>query len=198
MLPGSGVNLNWFVPLEYPSADTVEFAFIARIMKDKGIDNYLEAARIIKNKFPNIIFHVCGFCEKEYDGKLQEYVNDGYVIYHGMVRDVREIYNNVHCIVHPTYYPEGLSNVLLEACACARPVITTNRSGCREVVDDGVNGYIVKQKDTADLVRVLEKFIKLESNQKKEMGICARKKVEKYFDRQIVVEKYMKELVNEE
>jgi len=198
LLPGSGVNLNWFVPLEYPSADTVEFAFIARIMKEKGIDNYLEAARIIKNKFPNIIFHVCGFCEKEYDGKLQEYVNDGYVIYHGMVRDVREIYNNVHCIVHPTYYPEGLSNVLLEACACARPVITTNRSGCREVVDDGVNGYIVKQKDTADLVRVLEKFIKLESNQKKEMGICARKKVEKYFDRQIVVEKYMKELVNEE
>ncbi len=194
MLPGSGVNLQRFSLLDYPSDDTVEFAFIARIMKEKGIDNYLEAARAIRKKYPNTVFHVCGFCESEYDGKLQEYVDDGSVIYHGMVRDVREIHKQVHCVIHPTYYPEGLSNVLLEACASGRPIITTDRSGCREVVDDGKNGFIVKQQDTKDLIRVIEKFLSLSSEEKKIIGLAGRKKVEEEFDRQIVVEKYMNEL----
>ncbi|HFC9238451.1 TPA: glycosyltransferase family 4 protein, partial [Enterococcus faecium] len=196
MLPGSGVNLERFALIDYPSDNTIEFAFIARIMKEKGIDNYLEAARKIKKKYPNTVFHVCGFCESEYDGKLQEYVDDGSVIYHGMVSNVRKIHEKVHCIVHPTYYPEGLSNVLLEACASGRPIITTDRSGCREVIEEGKNGFIVKQQDTQDLVRVIEKFILLPHEKKVEMGLVGRKKVEEEFNRQIVVEKYMNE-VNE-
>lgn len=194
MLPGSGVNLERFAPIKYPNDDTIEFAFIARIMKEKGIDNYLEAARIIRKKYPNTVFHVCGFCEAEYDGKLQEYVDDGAVINHGMVRNVREIHKVCQCIIHPTYYPEGLSNVLLEACASSRPIITTDRSGCREVVDDGINGFIVKQQDTKDLVRVIEKFISLSHEKREEMGKNARDKVENEFDRQIVVEKYIGDL----
>ncbi len=194
MLPGSGVNLNRFSPLEYPSEEKIEFAFIARIMKEKGIDNYLEAARYIRKKYPNTVFHVCGFCEAEYDGKLQEFVDDGSVIYHGLVRNVREIHKKVHCVIHPTYYPEGLSNVLLEACAGCRPIITTNRSGCREVIDDGVNGFIVKQNDTEDLIKQIEKFIALPYDKKKEYGFAGRAKVEKEFDRQIVVEAYVGEL----
>ncbi|EGP4801508.1 glycosyltransferase family 4 protein [Enterococcus faecium] len=196
MLPGSGVNLERFALIDYPSDNTIEFAFIARIMKEKGIDNYLEAARKIKKKYPNTVFHVCGFCESEYDGKLQEYVDDGSVIYHGMVSNVRKIHEKVHCIVHPTYYPEGLSNVLLEACASGRPIITTDRSGCREVIEEGKNGFIVKQQDTQDLVRVIEKFILIPHEKKVEMGLVGRKKVEEEFNRQIVVEKYMNE-VNE-
>ena len=194
MLPGSGVNLTRFALIEYPGDKTIEFAFIARIMKEKGIDNYLEAARVIRKKFSNTVFHVCGFCEAEYDGKLQEYVDDGSVIYHGLVRDIRAIHRCVHCIILPSYYPEGLSNVLLEACASARPIITTNRSGCREVIDDGVNGFMVKQKDTKDLIVQIERFIKLPYEQKKAMGLASRSKVEKTFDRQIVVEKYIQEL----
>ncbi len=194
MLPGSGVNLHRFAPLEYPSDETIEFAFIARIMKEKGIDNYLEAARVIKAKYPNAVFHVCGFCEAEYDGKLQDYIDDGSVIYHGLVRDVREIHKVVHCVIHPTYYPEGLSNVLLEACASARPIITTDRSGCREVIDDGVNGFIVKQKDTEDLINQIEKFVALPYEKKESMGLAGRAKVGKEFDRQIVVEAYVREL----
>ncbi len=194
LLPGSGVNLEHFVPLEYPNDDTVEFAFIARIMKEKGIDQYLEAAKVIRAKYPNTKFHVCGFCEAEYDGKLQEYVNDGTVIYHGMVRDVREIHKQVHCVVHPTYYPEGLSNVLLEACASGRPIITTDRSGCREVIDDGGNGYIVKPKNSADLVDKIEYFLSLSYEEKYHMGLEARKKVMLQFDRKIVIEKYLQEL----
>lgn len=76
----------------------------------------------------------------------------GIIRYHGMLQDVREIFKITHCTIHPTYYPEGISNVLLESAACGRPVITTDRSGCREIVDNGVNGYLVKQRDTLDLI----------------------------------------------
>ena len=115
-----------------------------------------------------------------------------------MVDDVREIIKDCHCTVHPTYYPEGLSNVLLESSACARPIITTDRSGCREVIDDGVNGFIVKQRDSDDLIEKIEKFIALPYEQKKQMGLNGRAKVEKEFDRQIVVEKYLKIINNEQ
>ncbi|MCB6587674.1 glycosyltransferase family 4 protein [bacterium 210702-DFI.5.13] len=194
LLPGSGVNLNKFTVKEYPKSDIVKFAFISRIMKEKGIDQYLDAAKMIKGKYPKTEFHICGFCESEYEGKLNEYNDKGIVIYHGMIRDVAEFMGKMNCIIHPTYYPEGLSNVLLEASATGRPIITTNRSGCREVVDDGVNGYMIPQKNSGKLVEAIEKFMKLSSDEKKAMGLAARKKVEREFDRQIVVEAYMKEI----
>lgn len=194
LLPGSGVNLERFAPLEYPDSDNVGFAFISRIMKEKGIEQYLEAAKFIKEKYPNTTFHVCGFCEQPYEEKLNELHNGGVIVYHGMVRDIREILKNVHCTIHPTYYPEGLSNVLLESSACARPIISTNRSGCKEVIDDGVNGYIVRQKDTQDLIEKIERFLLLSDDERREMGLSGRDKVEREFDRQIVVEKYAKEL----
>lgn len=194
LLPGSGVNLQRFIPLEYPSPEKVEFAFISRIMKEKGIDQYLEVAEYIRKKYPDTVFHVCGFCEQAYEEKLKQLHDRGVIIYHGMVRDIKGVLQHVHCTIHPTYYPEGLSNVLLESSACARPIITTNRSGCREVIDDGVNGYIVKQQDSHDLIEKLEKFLSLSWEEKKNMGLAGRKKVEMEFDRQIVVEKYCKEI----
>ena len=100
----------------------------------------------------------------------------------------------ISCTVHPTYYPEGLSNVLLESAASGRPIITTDRSGCREVVEDGVNGYVVKQQNSQDLIDKIEKFLDLSNEERTKMGLAGRIKVEKEFDRRIVVEKYMKEL----
>ncbi|MBQ8319644.1 MAG: glycosyltransferase family 4 protein [Clostridia bacterium] len=194
LLPGSGVNLERFCLLEYPNTETVEFAFISRIMKEKGVEQYLEAAKAIREKYPFTRFHVCGFCEEEYEEKLGELTKKGIVEYHGMVRDVKAFLQQIHCTVHPTYYPEGLSNVLLESSACGRPIITTDRSGCREVIDDGVNGFIVKQKDGADLIEKLEKFLALSWEEKRRMGLNGRAKVEKEFDRKIVVEKYLGEL----
>lgn len=194
MLPGSGVNLDCYSPLDYPSDDTIEFVFISRIMKEKGIDQYLEAAKAIRKKYPQTRFHICGTCEPEYDGELQKLVDDNTVIYHGLVKDIISIHKVTHCTVHPTYYPEGMSNVLLEACACSRPVITTDRAGCREIIDDQVNGFVIKQKDTDDLIEKLEKFINLPYERKKSMGIAARAKVENEFNRQIVVRKYLDEL----
>lgn len=191
LLPGSGVNLTKFQPLEYPPDDTIEFVFISRIMKEKGIDQYLEMAKAIKAKYPNTRFHICGFCEESYEGILHMLQEQGIVQYHGMVKDVREILRITHCTVHPSYYPEGLSNVLLESSACARPIITTDRSGCREVVDEGKNGFLVKIKNTEDLIAKIEVFIALPYDKKKQMGIEGREKVEREFDRGIVVEKYL-------
>ncbi len=195
LLPGSGVNLQRFVPLEYPTEERVEFAFISRIMKEKGIDQYLDAAVYIKAKYPNTVFHVCGFCEQAYEEKLKELTEKGIIVYHGMVRDVKTVLKDVHCTIHPTYYPEGISNVLLESSACARPIITTNRSGCREVIDDGVNGFIVNQRDSKDLIEKIEKFLALSWEQQRDMGLAGRTKVEKEFDRQVVVEKYIQEVL---
>ena len=209
IIPGSGVNLERFAATDYPVLDGyaetangtsvdshLRFAFISRIMKEKGIDEYLRAARIIKKKHPNTEFHVCGFCEEgtRYPEILEKYDRAGIITYHGNIEDVASMMQSVHCIIHPTYYPEGISNVLLEACACARPIITTRRSGCREVLDEGQNGYFVNERDYKDLVKVIEKFMAQPIEKIRAMGQNARKKVEKQFDRQLVVEAYIREL----
>ena len=194
MLPGSGVNLQRFVPLEYPAGEKTEFVFISRIMKEKGADQYLGAAEAIRKKYPDTVFHVCGFCEDDYEEKLKDLQERDVIVYHGMVRDVKAVLARTHCTIHPTFYPEGISNVLLESCACGRPIITTDRSGCREVIDDGINGFVVKQRDTRDLIEKIEKFLELSREQRKAMGLAGREKVEREFDRQIVVEAYLKEI----
>lgn len=196
LIPGSGVNLQHFNLIDYPLDETIEFVFISRIMKEKGIDQYLEAAEYIRSKFPNTKFHICGFCEEAYEDKLKELQDKGIIEYHGMIRDVREIIKRTHCTIHPTYYPEGMSNVLLESAACGRPIITTDRSGCREIVDYGINGYIVRQKDSNDLIEKINKFIKLSYSEKINMGIRGREKMQKEFDRQVVVNAYIEEINN--
>lgn len=194
MLPGSGVNLEYYKPIDYPSDNTIEFVFVARIMREKGIEQYLEAAKYIRKKYPHSKFHVCGFCEQDYEDKIQALEEDETIIYHGLVSDMREVYAQVHCTIHPTYYPEGLSNVLLESAATARPIITTNRPGCQEVIKEGENGYLVNEQDTQDLIEKIEKFIKLSWDEKRQMGISGRRKVELEFDRKIVVQRYLEEL----
>ncbi len=193
LIPGSGVNLQQFLPSPYQQDKTTRFVFVGRVMKEKGIDHYLDAAEYICSKHRNVQFHVCGFCEEEYAGKLNACVSSGTVTYHGMIQDVAEIYKQAHCVVLPSYH-EGMSNVLLEATACARPIIATDCSGCREVIDEGVNGFLIKPRDTEDLIRALERFLALPHEEKARMGRASRQKVEKGFDRQIVVSAYLREL----
>ncbi len=194
MLPGSGVNLDNYVVTEYPNEETVDFVFVARIMKEKGIDQYLDAAKEIRKKHSETRFHICGFCEQAYENELKKLNDDGTVIYHGLVKDMASVYKQMSCTIHPTYYPEGLSNVLLESAASGRPIITTNRSGCREVVENGINGYVVEEKNSQDLIEKIEIFLSKSVEERKQMGLAGRKKVEREFDRQIVIDKYMKEL----
>ena len=194
LLPGSGVNLEQYALLDYPRNETTDFVFIARVMKEKGIDQYLEAAKYIRKKYPETRFHICGACEQDYKKTLDELSAQGVVKYHGLVKDMTTIHKISSCTIHPTYYPEGLSNVLLESCACGRPIITTDRAGCREVVEDGVNGFVVREKDSQDLIEKIEKFLQLSVDERRQMGLAGRRKVEKGFDREIVVEKYLKEI----
>lgn len=194
LLPGSGVNLKNYTVSEYPDGSTVDFVFVSRIMKEKGIEQYLEAAREIKKRHPETRFHICGFCEQNYEKILKEMSDEGIIIYHGLVKDMAAIYRQMGCTIHPTYYPEGLSNVLLESSASGRPIITTNRSGCREVVDDGINGYVVEEKNSKDLIDKIELFLEKSVEERKQMGLAGRKKVEIEFDRQIVIDKYLAEL----
>ena len=177
MLPGSGVNLKQYEVFPYPDRETVDFVFIARVMKEKGIDQYLDAAKEIRKRYPETRFHICGFCEQDYEGLLKDLTDNGTVIYHGLVADMKPIYQMISCTVHPTYYPEGLSNVLLESAASGRPIITTDRSGCREVAIDKI-----------------ERFLSLSVDERKAMGLAGRAKVEREFDRQIVIRKYLDEV----
>ncbi|WP_391207672.1 glycosyltransferase family 4 protein [Psychrobacillus sp. L4] len=194
LIPGSGVNLEHFNLLDYPGDEKVEFLFIARIMKEKGIDQYLEAAEYIKDRHPNTVFHILGNCDEDYIGKLNEMDKKGIITYHGRRDDVREFHKYSHCTIHPTYYPEGMSNVLLESAACGRPIITTNRPGCKEIVDNGQNGYLIMQQNSEDLIEKIEKFLSMDYETKKKMGLYSRKKVENKFDRNIVVNAYIEKI----
>lgn len=195
LLPGSGVNLQLFSYYDYPKDTPIRFLFMGRVMYPKGIDNYLEAADAIKKKYGDKVeFHILGKCDDDYKSVVDSYVQRRVIVYHAPVKDVTPYLINTHCLIHPTFYPEGMSNVLLESCAIGRPVITTNRSGCREIVDDGINGYIVEPKNTGSLIEKIEKFLSLSYEQKQEMGIMGRRKVEKNFDRKIVISAYLDEM----
>lgn len=191
LLPGSGVNLEHFSYLPMPQMDTIQFVYISRVMREKGIDQYLEAASFIKKKYPNTKFHILGFCEEEYDDLLNILQDRGIIEYHGMQEDVRIFLKEIHCLIHPSFYPEGMSNVCLEAAACGRAVITTKRPGCVETVTDGVTGFLVEERDADGLKEAIERFILLPDKEKLAMGKAAREKMVKEFDRKLVVDAYL-------
>lgn len=195
LLPGSGVDLGAFSPLPYPRGDTVHFLFVSRILKEKGIDLYLHAARAIRRTHPEAVFHVCGCCDDPaYRAVMESAVQAGDVVYHGEQRDMRPFYEMACCVVHPSYYPEGMANVLLEAAACARPIITTDRSGCAETVEDGRTGLLIPIRDQDALTAALERFLSLPWEQRCDMGRLGREKMEREFDRAIVADRYMQVL----
>ncbi len=195
LLPGSGVDLKSHPAFPYPEGDTIHFQFTSRILKEKGIDLYLAAAKRIHAEYPNTVFHICGGCDDAaYETILKQAQDDGYIVYHGQQKDMIPFLKQAACIVHPSYYPEGMSNVLLEGAASARPIIATNRAGCRETVEDGVTGFLIPIKDEEALIQALEKFMKMTPEQRKKMGLAGRAKMEREFDRKIVVEAYWEEI----
>lgn len=194
IIPGSGVNLEYYKVLEYPKDTIINFLFISRVMKEKGINHYLDAAQYIKKKYPNTKFHILGACEEDYEEKLKDMHEKEIIQYHGIQSDVRKFHQISHCTIHPTYYPEGMSNVLLESAACGRPIITTDRSGCREIVDDSINGYLVEERNSESIIKAIERFLSLSNESKKKMGLYGREKVENEFSRDIVVGVYTDEI----
>ncbi|NLM44845.1 MAG: glycosyltransferase family 4 protein [Clostridiales bacterium] len=192
LLPGAGVNINKYRPVEkrYKS-DKIKFLFIGRIMKEKGIEEYLEAANNITKKYTNTEFQILGpFEEKQYETLILKNKNSN-IKYLGVSDDVRNEIKEIDCIVHPSYH-EGMSNVLLEGAAMGKPLIASNIPGCKEIIEDGHNGYLFQVKSVKSLEEKLEKFINLNDHAKELMGKNSRNKVLKEFDRKIVIDKYIK------
>ncbi len=194
LLPGSGVNLQEHCLENYPSQDApVTLVTVGRIMKDKGADEILYAAQKIHQEYPDVRFQIIGGFDGAYETQIQKAVEMGYIQYLGQQEDVHRCLKKAHAIVHASYH-EGMSNVLLEAAACGRPVIATNVPGCRETYDDGVSGLACEARDGDDLVRAIRTFLRLSHEEKINMGLAGRRKVECEFDRSIVVQKYLEEI----
>lgn len=194
LLPGSGVNLEQHALEPYPEDDgKIVLLVIGRIMKDKGSDEILQAAKIIKQRYPNVTFRLLGFCDGDYQEKLGAAVNEGFIEYLGMQSDVHSFIKNSHATVHASYH-EGMANVLLETASAGRPVIATDIPGCREAFDNEISGLACKARDVDSLVAAITKFIELSYDAKTQMGLAGRKKMEREFDRSIVVDKYIQEL----
>lgn len=195
LIPGSGVNLERYRFEEYPeNGNFIRFLFIGRVMKEKGIDEFLSAVERVKTIYPDTQFDIVGpFEENKYKDVLLKYQERGIVQYYGPQTDVHSFIKNSHATVNPSYH-EGMSNVLLESASTGRPVIASNIPGCRETFEDGVSGLAFEPRNVEDLTDKLIKFIELPYEKKKEMGIAGRKKVEKEFDRNIVIDAYIEEI----
>ncbi len=198
LLPGSGVNLQQRLYRTYPSeTDGIRFLAVIRIMKDKGIDEYLQAAERITQTYQKVSFYLAGEYEEEtreqYESILGRLEKEKVVKYLGHIDNVEEVMANSHVIVHPSYH-EGLSNVLLEGAACGRPVLASNIAGCRETVSENVSGILFEPKQTEALTGAIERILSLTFEERRAMGIAARKWVEEHFDRKIVIKAYQEEL----
>lgn len=195
LMAGSGVNLDRFKFQEFPRDDkNIRFLSIGRIMRDKGSFELLEAAKTIRENYPNVEFNIVGsYEEDEFKDIVKDYDSRGIINYLGVRNDVPDLIKDSHCVVHPSYH-EGLSNVLLEAGASGRPVIASDVPGCRETFIDGISGIAVKSKNAVDLINKLEEFINMSYIKKEEMGMRNRLHVEKNFDRKNVVMDHLNQL----
>ncbi len=202
-LPGSGVDLGMFSltpALSRGERAHVRFLLIARMLLDKGVGEYVEAARKIRRRYANAEFCLLGFLDVQNPAaisraQMDEWVAEGVVSYLGATDDIRPFIAEADCVVLPSYR-EGVPRTLLEAAAMGRPIVTTDSVGCREVVDDGVNGYLCKPRDADDLAEKMERMIALAPEVRAEMGRRGREKMEQQFDESIVIRSYLDVLSN--
>lgn len=196
-VPGSGADLTRFSLSPSKDDGVVRFLLIARMLYDKGIGHYVEAARELKSKYGDKVeFCLLGFLDVNNPSavskaEMKAWVEEGIVNYLGTSDNVESEIAKVDCMVLPSFYREGVPKSLLEACAMGKPIVTTDNVGCRETVDDGVNGYLCDLRSTSSLVEKLELMINLSHEQRLFMGENSRIKVENEFDEQIVINKYL-------
>lgn len=193
---GSGVNLSKHSFEAYPGHkdDVTRFLYIGRIMKEKGTDEYLYSAEKLHKKYgEKVSFAAIGYCDDDYDDRIKAAEKAGFFKMIPYANDIHPYIKEADAIVHPSYH-EGMSNVLMEAAATGRPVIASDITGCREVVDPDRSGFLVKPRNKESLADALIRFTELGTQQRQDMGLAGRKWVEEHFDRWKVVNAYMKEL----
>jgi galacturonosyltransferase len=188
------VNLEQHNFEEYPDDDKkINFLFIGRIMKEKGTGELLQAAKIVKDKYPYVQFDLLGFSEEDYSQRLDELTKLGIIHYYGQQDDVHSFIKKSHATILPSYH-EGLANSLLESASSGRPVLASRVPGCIETFNENVSGLGFEVKSVDSLVESIVKFINLPYDQKKEMGIAGRRKMENEFDRNLVIDAYVDEI----
>lgn len=191
---GSGVNLDRHRFQEYPlKEERMIFVYVGRVMKEKGIDELLYAAREIHKEYPQVLFQLVGNYEDDYKEVIERDEQDGVLELVGYQKNIIPFYKEASAVLMPSYH-EGMSNVILEASANGRPVLATLISGCKEGFENGVTGLGFPPRDKEALLAALKKFIELPYEQRAQMGKNARLKMEKEFDRRYVVKAYMEEI----
>jgi glycosyltransferase involved in cell wall biosynthesis len=198
VIPGSGIDLTYFLPdVSTSSIDkrNVVFLLVARIMRDKGIEEFVEAARKIKKSYKNVSFQLLGYIDIKSKmaisvNDIESWENEGIIEYLGHTEDVRPFIAMADCVVLPSYR-EGTPRSLLEAASMGKPIIATNVAGCKEVVDDGINGYLCDAYNSDDLAHKMQHILALDSISIENMGMASRKKMENEFDEKIVINKYL-------
>lgn len=200
LLPGSGVDLQAFQATPVPQDDSaLVFLLVARMLWDKGIGLFIEAAQALRKTYPQAEFQLLGPIDEDSrsaisSNQIHAWQKAGIVTYLGKTQDVRPALSAAHCIVLPSWYREGTPRVLLEAAASGRPIITTDMPGCRDAVVAEVTGFVCAPKDTDSLVEQMKRFIEMPGPERAAMGVAARKRAETAFDEGIVIRAYMQQL----
>jgi glycosyltransferase involved in cell wall biosynthesis len=196
VIPGSGIDLAYFAPPDGPIADDPPvFLMIGRIIRDKGVVEFAEAARIVKRRHPEARFHLLGATGVANRGaiaaqELAAWQADGLLTHLGTAADVRPHIAAASCVVLPSYR-EGAPRALMEASSMARPVIATDVPGCRSVVEDGVTGLLCAPRDAGSLAEACLRFLELPPASRKAMGAAGRKRMETLYDERVVVDAYL-------
>ena len=200
LIPGSGVNTERYPLQEYPDGgdgihgDPIVFNYIGRILKDKGIEDYIAAAKRIRKKYPATEFNLLGFIEPDeihYEKDLENLANHGVVYYLGSQKHVLPFITRSHATIHPSIYGEGMSNVLLETASSGRPIITTDNPGCKETVQDEKTGFIYEGGNVDQLCERIERFLAMKNSERQKMGMLGREHVKANFSRNIVIDAYL-------
>ena len=204
LIPGSGVNTERYPLQPYPDGgngkdgEKIAFNYIGRIMHDKGVDDYIEAAKRIKAEYPDTEFYMLGFIEPTekhyYESDLYDLEEKDIIRYRGSLKDVKPFIAASHATIHPSTYGEGMSNVLLESASSGRPIISTDNPGCMETFVDGETGFIYHGGDVDALCEQIKKFLALPNEERKAMGEKGREYIKNNFSRDIVIKAYLEKI----
>lgn len=195
LLPGSGVNIDYFSFTPYPRYEgKIIFNYVSRIEKDKGIEEFLKCVSVINEKYPNVLFRIFGeYDDLQYKKAVDELEKKGALHYMGTFLDIRPYIASCHAVIHPSYH-EGMTNVTLEHGAMGRPALGSNVTGVKDTIDDGMTGFLFDVKSAESMAESIERFIHLPFTEKALMGEAARLKMHKEFNREQVYIKYSEEI----
>lgn len=188
VLNGAGVNTEEFAYEEYPDNEIMQFLFVGRVMREKGIDELLQAMRRLNKEGSKCCLNVVGPFEENYQDSVTKFEDEGWLNYYGYQEDVKPFIKACDCFVLPSYH-EGMANTNLECASSGRPIITSNIPGCREAVIDGKTGFLCEPKNSESLYKKMKLMLSLSSKDRRQMGFDGRQHMQKIFDKSAIVEK---------